>query len=116
MDKNGKMTCNELKINPRRGLIVWLYNLRQLKNLKRYGTIVHASRKMKYVLLYVNEETITETQEKLTKLHFVRSVEWSYRPDVAVSGDLESILSDLVETEEDFMYKGVPVTPLLMNK
>lgn len=116
MDKNEDNLIADLPITPRRGLVVWVYNLRQLKNLKRYGTIIHASRKMKYVILYVNEGELGEIQEKIEKLHFVRSVEQSYRPDISVTTDLSAILADMVETEEDFTYNGVPVTPLIMNK
>ena len=40
----------------RRGLIVWVYSLRQLKNLRRFGFVHYVSRKMKYVVMYLNEE------------------------------------------------------------
>ena len=65
---------NEFEIIKRRGLIVWVYSLKQLKNLK-----------MKYVVLYLNEETFEETEERIRKLHFVRNVERSYRPDIEMN-------------------------------
>lgn len=73
------------EINPRRGLVVWVYSLKQLKNLKRYGFVYYVSRKMKYVYLYLDEERYEENLAKIQKLHFVRSVEPSYRPDVEMN-------------------------------
>ncbi|OJG76810.1 hypothetical protein RV10_GL003226 [Enterococcus pallens] len=64
---------------------MWVYSLKQLKTLKRYGLIHYVSRKMKYVVLYVNEEVLEESEEKLQALHFVRQVERSYRPDVEMN-------------------------------
>jgi len=49
----------------RRGLIVWVYSLRQLKNLRRFGFVHYVSRKMKYVVMYLNEE---EYESKKTKI------------------------------------------------
>lgn len=72
-------------IQKRRGIIVWVYSLRQLKNLKRFGLVHYISRKMKYILLYVNEEEVESTVEKIKKLHFVRQVEISYRPDIEMN-------------------------------
>ena len=69
---------------PRRGLIVWVYSLRQLKNLRRFGIIAHVSRKMKYVMIYVDEAEVENTTAALRKLHFVREVDWSYRPDISM--------------------------------
>ena len=79
------MDNTEFIMQKRRGIIVWVYSLKQLKTLKRYGLVHFVSRKMKYVLLYVNEETVEEVEEKLQTLHFVRQVERSYRPDIEMN-------------------------------
>lgn len=78
-------TTVEFKPKQRRGLIVWVYSLRQLKNLKRYGLVHYVSRKLKYVVLYLDETGFEETMEKIEHLHFVRNVEPSYRPDVEMN-------------------------------
>lgn len=78
-------TTADFQLNKRRGLIVWVYSLRQLKNLKRFGLVHYVSRKMKYVVIYLNEADFEETMQKIEKLHFVRSVEPSYRPDVEMN-------------------------------
>lgn len=79
------MDNTEFVMQKRRGIIVWVYSLKQLKTLKRFGLIHFVSRKMKYVVLYVNEEVVDETEEKLQGLHFVRQVERSYRPDIEMN-------------------------------
>ncbi len=68
----------EFTLQERRCLIVWVYTLKPLKQLRRYGLIHYVSRKMKYVVIYMNEENIDQ-------LHFVRSVDKSYRPDVEMN-------------------------------
>ena len=79
------MDNTEFIMQKRRGIIVWVYSLNQLKTLKRYGLFHFVSRNMKYVVLYVNEETVEEVEEKLQTLHFVRQVERSYRPDIEMN-------------------------------
>ena len=79
------MDNTEFIMQKRRGIIVWVYSLKQLKTLKRYGLVHFVSRKMKYGVLYVNEETVEEVEEKLQTLHFVRQVERSYRPDIEMN-------------------------------
>ncbi|MHC5229677.1 YlbG family protein [Enterococcus sp. LJL99] len=78
-------TEKELAVTKRRCLIVWVYSLKQLKTLKRYGLVHYVSRKMKYVVIYMNEEEIELSEAKISGLHFVRKVERSYRPDVEMN-------------------------------
>ncbi|KAF1304714.1 MULTISPECIES: YlbG family protein [Enterococcus] len=78
-------TTANFELIKRRGLVVWVYSLRQLKNLKRLGFVHYVSRKMKYVVIYLNEENFGEMKEKIERLHFVRSVEPSYRPDIEMN-------------------------------
>ncbi|MDT2816033.1 YlbG family protein [Vagococcus carniphilus] len=73
---------NSLELVPRRGLIVWVYSLKQLKNLRRFGYVHYVSKKMKYVVLYVDDVEIETVIEKLEKQFFVRSVDMSMRPDI----------------------------------
>ena len=93
------MDNTEFIMQKRRGIIVWVYSLKQLKTLKRYGLVHFVSRKMKYVVLYVNEETVEEVEEKLQTLHFVRQVERSYRPDIEMN------FADLIGTKAAYQVK-----------
>lgn len=80
------------KIRPRRGLIVYLNSMKTVKSLRRYGHVQYSSRRMHYVVLYVDEENIANTIEKLRQLRNVRKVMQSHWPEI----DLE--LTDLEVT------------------
>lgn len=75
----------EFELNKRRSLVVWVYSLKQLKTLKRFGFVQYVSRRMKYVVIYMDEGLIEEAEKKIKGLHFVRKVERSYRPDVEMN-------------------------------
>ncbi|WDF81634.1 YlbG family protein [Lacticaseibacillus pabuli] len=81
-------------IRERRGLIVWLYSMRQLKQLRHYGTIYYASKRMKYVVMYVDQEAVPELKSKLEHLRFVRKVDESARPDLKTSYAKETAEED----------------------
>lgn len=70
------------EMKARQGIVIWVYSLRQLKNLKRFGHIHYVSNRMKYVVLYVNKEDVEQTLERVNRLHFVRKAELSHRPDI----------------------------------
>ena len=58
----------------RRAIIVWLYTLKPIKQLKRFGNIQYISKRLKYIYLYVNEEEVESVMDKVSKFHFVRKV------------------------------------------
>ena len=73
---------NMFAMKQRQGLVVWVYSLKQLKTLRRYGTIMYVSRRLKYVYLYLDRDEIAATSHKLIKLRFVKRVEPSHRPEL----------------------------------
>lgn len=60
-------------------LSVWLYSLKQVRQLRRYGMIYHISKRMKYVVLYLDEAQLESTVKALNELRFVRKVDVSPR-------------------------------------
>ena len=84
----------------RRGVIVYLYHLRQSKQLRRFGNIQYVSRKMKYALVYMDEELVDKTVSKLKQLRFVKRVEISRRPVLKVEFDEQNQKAYKL-TEED---------------
>ena len=102
LDNEENNDIKEFEITPRRSLIVWVYNLRQLKTLKKFGPIAYVSRKMKYVIIYMDESAIEQAKGALEKLHFVKSVDLSYRPDVSMEfGERVGTSEALNEAIED---------------
>lgn len=67
---------------PRTGLIVWVSDLKQTRHLERFGTIHYVSKKMHYVVMYVNADKAEETTKALLKYPFVKKVERSYRNEI----------------------------------
>lgn len=72
----------EFELIERQALVVWLYTLKQVKNIRKYGHVHFISNRLRYVILYVNRDEQDEIIEKLNKLHFVQKVEISYRDDI----------------------------------
>ncbi len=72
----------EFELIERQALVVWLYTLKQVKNIRKYGHVHFISNRLRYVILYVNRDEQDEIIEKLNKLHFVQKVEGSYRDDI----------------------------------
>ena len=67
-------------LSQRQGLIVWLNSIKQAKMLRKFGNVHYVSKRLKYVVLYCNQEEIEELTAKLTSFSFVKKVEPSYKP------------------------------------
>ncbi|MBS4455640.1 YlbG family protein [Tuanshanicoccus lijuaniae] len=72
----------EFSLMERQALVVWLYTLKQLKQIRKFGHVQFISKRMRYVILYVNREDEEDTVKKLRRLHFVQKVEKSYRDEI----------------------------------
>ncbi|WP_418367284.1 YlbG family protein [Tepidibacillus sp. LV47] len=71
-----------MMIPKRTGLVVWINDLRAARNLERIGNIHFISRRLKYVILYINEKDLRKTMSYLQRLPFVEKVERSYRSEI----------------------------------
>jgi uncharacterized protein YlbG (UPF0298 family) len=67
-------------LGKRQGIIIWLYSLKQAKMLRRYGNVHYISKRLKYVVLYTNQNEAELIMEKLNTYSFVKKVEPSYKP------------------------------------
>ncbi|AZP05173.1 YlbG family protein [Jeotgalibaca ciconiae] len=92
------------ELTKRQGIIVWVYTLRQIKNLKRFGYIHYVSNRLKYVVMYVDQGEVKDKMERLNSLHYVRKVEISHRPEIDMTFEhaLESDKEEnLIEIENN---------------
>lgn len=64
----------------RQGIIVWVHSLKQVKQLKRYGNIHYVSKKLKYIVIYMDMERVEDAVDKIKSLSFVKRVDLSYKP------------------------------------
>lgn len=97
----------EFVAQKRRGIFVYLQHLKQSKQMRRFGAIQYVSRKMKYVLIYVNEEDVEKTVAQLSKLRYVKDIILSPRPELVT--DFEKMIGTFKLTAEDqekFVNKG----------
>ena len=67
-------------MHDRQGLIVYVHQLKQAKSLRKYGHVHFISRKLKYVVVYMDQDKIEAIKEKLSKLPYVKKVLESQRP------------------------------------
>ncbi|MBB3110481.1 uncharacterized protein YlbG (UPF0298 family) [Paenibacillus phyllosphaerae] len=66
----------------RTGYIVWVSDLKAARNLEKYGSVHYMSRKMHYVVMYMNADRAEETVRNIQRLSFVRKIERSYRNEI----------------------------------
>lgn len=83
----------------RQGIIIWYQHRRNIKQIKRYGHLIYTSKKLKYAILYVNQDGIEETVDRLRKLTFVKKVMISHKPSIRT--DYDTIKH---EKEKDYDY------------
>jgi uncharacterized protein YlbG (UPF0298 family) len=66
----------------RTGIIIWVNDIKSAKSLERFGTIHFISKKLQYVVMYLNADKLQETTNQLQRLPFVKKVEPSYRNEI----------------------------------
>lgn len=81
--------CEDVELRKRKGVYVYLKHLRLSKQLRKFGTILYVSRKMKYVLLYIDEDLLEENLSKMKALKYITKIELSPRDEIAE--DLEEV-------------------------
>lgn len=86
----------------RRALIVYLKNVRQARQLRRFGIVNYISEKMSYATIYMDEKDIATKKALIERLGFVDRVVESEWPnvDTTVGGERELIDFTVVADEE----------------
>ncbi|MFC4617231.1 YlbG family protein [Camelliibacillus cellulosilyticus] len=62
----------------KRGLIVWLHHMKQIRALKKYGNLHYVSNRMRYAVLYCDTDRYEAIVQLLKKQRFTKSVEPSH--------------------------------------
>ena len=71
-------------LGQRQGLIVWLNSVKQAKMLRKFGNVHYVSKRLKYVVLYCNQDEIEDLMNRLKSYSFVKKVEPSFKPFVKI--------------------------------
>ncbi|MFD1018056.1 YlbG family protein [Thalassobacillus hwangdonensis] len=66
----------------RKGIIIYFQHMKNLRQLKKHGHLIYASKKHKYAVLYVNQDNYDEMLVKLDRLPFVSRVLESHKPHI----------------------------------
>ncbi|MCU5745689.1 DUF2129 domain-containing protein [Staphylococcus sp. SQ8-PEA] len=66
-----------MKSVPRVSLIIFLKNLKYVRQLKKYGHVVYTNSRRSYVILYVNEDDVNRIVSQLMNLKYVDYIEGS---------------------------------------
>ncbi|HLR59137.1 MAG TPA: DUF2129 domain-containing protein [Pseudogracilibacillus sp.] len=69
----------------RQGLIVWFQHKRNIKQIKRFGHLIYVSKRMRYAVIYVNQDEVEEIEKSMAKLSYIIKVERSYKPFVTMN-------------------------------
>src|SRR5699024_3230027 len=64
----------------RQGMIVWFQHRKNIKTIKRYGHLLYVSKKMRYAVLYVNQDQYENIINDLLERPFVTKIDRSHRP------------------------------------
>jgi uncharacterized protein YlbG (UPF0298 family) len=71
----------------RLGLAVYVKNVKSARNLRKFGNVHYVSRRLNYVSMYVPEDTLEQTIERISRLDFVTRVERSHRHEIPIYYD-----------------------------
>ena len=66
----------------RTSLAIYLHYNRDARKLSQFGDIVYHSRRLRYLILYVDGQQAADLKDKLEKEKFVKRVEPSYLKDL----------------------------------
>jgi len=66
----------------RTGYIIWVNDVKSARSLEKYGSIHYISRKMHYVVMYMNSDRAEEVVRNIQRLPFVKKIERSYRNEI----------------------------------
>jgi uncharacterized protein YlbG (UPF0298 family) len=64
------------------GYIVWVNDVKAGRNLERFGNVHYISKKLKYVVIYVDFAKSSEFVDRMTRLPYVKKVELSLRGEI----------------------------------
>ncbi|MEJ6400766.1 YlbG family protein [Nicoliella lavandulae] len=83
-----------MEIKDRTGLVISVYSVKQSRLLKKYGVIDYVSKRMHYVVMYVDADDAHNKIATLQKLKFVRRVELSPLVQLSTSFSNNQSLDD----------------------
>jgi uncharacterized protein YlbG (UPF0298 family) len=69
-------------MHERTGVIVWVNDIKSARGLEKFGVVHYISKKMKYVVMYMDAAQYELTANQLMKFPYVKQVERSLRTEI----------------------------------
>lgn len=91
-----------MHINQRQSIIIWVNSLKYVKYFRRFGNIHYVSKRLKYIVVYMDMSEVNDVIKKIRTLPFVKKVEKSYKPFLKT--EFEQAKDDF-EKEKQYEYK-----------
>ncbi|MXO80173.1 DUF2129 domain-containing protein [Paenibacillus sp. OT2-17] len=66
----------------RTGYVIWVSDIKAARNLEKYGNVHFISKRMHYVVIYMNADRAEDTVKNIRRLSYVRKVERSFRNEI----------------------------------
>lgn len=96
----------------RTGLIIWTKDLKPARTFEKYGNVHYISKKMRYVVLYVDAAEADRIIAQLEKLPYVKSVERSLRGEIptefnsSTSSSSSDSTAEQADQSKTFTYRS----------
>ncbi|GIO22319.1 YlbG family protein [Oceanobacillus sp. J11TS1] len=69
----------------RQGIVVWFQHMKNVRQLKKHGHLIHVSKKHRYAIIYVNRDDMDAMEKKFNQFSFVSKVERSQKPFISTN-------------------------------
>ncbi|MDP4096836.1 YlbG family protein [Paenibacillus sp. P96] len=66
----------------RTGYIIWVSDVKAARNLEKYGSVHYISKRLQYVVMYMDAERAEDTVKNIRRLSYVRKIERSFRNEI----------------------------------
>lgn len=90
----------------RQAIIVWVYSIKSAKPIRKLGLAHYTSHKMRYIVLYVNQDKVEETVKILEKYPFVKKIEVSYRDTIDMT--FKDAIPDRIDPDLKVQQEATP--------
>ncbi|MFB5677599.1 YlbG family protein [Paenibacillus terreus] len=66
----------------RTGYIIWVSDVKAARNLEKYGSVHYISKRLQYVVMYMDAHRAEDTIKNIRRLPYVRKIERSFRNEI----------------------------------
>lgn len=83
----------------RQGIVIYLQSVKFVKMIRKFGNVHYVSKRMKYVVMYIDGDQCEDIIAKLSKMNFVKKVDLSYK------AELKTVFESKNDKAKEYDYK-----------